>query len=123
MCVSYRAIGTRVLIQLVPTRTLQKADSGGATPLPSGQPQKSALGRATDEITILPRPQSYDCSAGVQPVAGAAGSAVRASVYRPGLRVQRLQPADDKIARHFAIGTDGLEADRTGLDLLHRDLL
>ena len=46
--------------------------------------------------------EPLDCQAGFQPVDGAARGAVRASVHRPGLCLQRLQPADDQADRHHA---------------------
>ena len=57
---------------------------------------------------------------GLQPLAGAAGGAVRASLHRPGLRLQRLQPAADQAARHHRLGAGRLEAHRARLDLQHR---
>ena len=60
---------------------------------------------------------------GLQPLDGAASRAVRASVHRPGLCVQRVQSADDQAHRHHAIGAGRLEAHRARLDLLHRDCL
>ena len=57
----------------------------------------------------------------LQPVDGSAGSALRASVHRAGLRLQRLQPADDQAARHHQVSSGRLEADRARLDLQHCD--
>ena len=62
-------------------------------------------------------------NAGLQPVDGAAGGAVRTSMHRPGLCVQRFQPADDETDRHHPIGARRLEAHRSRLDLLDRHLL
>ena len=47
---------------------------------------------------------------------------VHSLVHRSGLRLQRLQPADDQADRHHAVGPGRLEADRARLDLLDRDL-
>ena len=71
---------------------------------------------------ILSRDKDHR-QARLQPVDGAAGGAVHASVHRPGLCVQRLQSADDQADRHHAIGARRLEAHRARLDLLDRDLL
>ena len=48
---------------------------------------------------------------------------VRASVHRPSLCVQRVQPADDQAHRHHAIGAGRLEAHRLGWIFSHRHLL
>ena len=55
-------------------------------------------------LLSITRSQSHDRKTRLQPVDGAAGRTLRASVHRPGLRAQRLQPADDQAARHHAIG-------------------
>ena len=68
-------------------------------------------------------PQPLGRQAGVQPLDGAAGGAMHSSVHRPGLRVQRLQPADDQADRHHEIRARRLEAHRSRLDLLDRHLL
>ena len=54
---------------------------------------------------------------------GAAGRALHSLVYRPGLRIQRVQSADDQTDGRHAIDAGGLEAHRARLDLLDRDLL
>ena len=46
---------------------------------------------------------------------------MRASVHRTGLRLQRVQPADDAAAGRHAIDAGGLEADRPRLDIFDRD--
>ena len=67
------------------------------------------------------RPRAHHRPARLQPLDGAAGGALRASVHRTGLCLQRLQPADDPAARRFAIGARRLEAHRPRLDLFDRD--
>ena len=49
----------------------------------------------------------------------AACGALRASVHRAGLRLERIQPADDQASGRFAIGPRRLEAHRAGLDLFN----
>ncbi len=84
------------------------------------KPSRRARGGSRDELS---RSKQHDCRTRLQPLDGAAGSAVRASVHRPGLCIQRVQSADDQADRHHAIGAGRLEAHRAGLDLLARDFL
>ena len=73
----------------------------GATHRPRSVKQETrrrTRGGPRDELAFIPRPQSHDRQTGLQPLDGAAGRAVRASVHRPGLRVQRVQSADDQAA-------------------------
>src|SRR5438270_109913 len=44
---------------------------------------------------------AYGCGAGVQPRAHSAGGVILSSVHRPGLRLQRLQLADDQAHRNY----------------------
>src|ERR1700730_9101371 len=85
--------------------------------------QTAVFGGLRDEAAIDTRSTSFDCKTRVQPVDGSAGGALHSPVHRPGLRVQRVQSADDQAARHYAIDARRLEAHRSRLDLLDRDLL
>ena len=89
--------------------------------------KQAARGKLREDhaMALLPisRSQSHDRQARLQPVDGAACGIVHSSVHRPGLRLQRFQPADDQTDRHHPIGAGRLEADRTRLDFLYRDLL
>jgi hypothetical protein len=50
-------------------------------------------------VASVSRSRAHHCQARLQPLDGAAGCVVRASVHRPGLCVQRLQSSDDTAAR------------------------
>ena len=78
---------------------------------------------APDEPIVDSGPRPHDRQARVQPLDGSAGGAVHSSVHRPGLRVQRLQSADDQADRHHQVRARRLEAHRTRLDFLDRHLL
>ena len=71
----------------------------------------------------LARSRTHRRQARVQPLAGAAGGAVRASVHRPGLRLQRLQPAADPAPRHHPVRARTIGSSPTRLDLHHRHRL
>ena len=72
---------------------------------------------------LIPRSGTHGRRSRLQPLDGAAGRAVRAPVYRAGVRLQRVQPADDEAHRHHRFGAGRLEAHRPRLDLHARDLL
>ena len=64
---------------------------------------------------------TYDCQTRLQPVDGAAGGTLHPSVHRPGLRLQRVQPADDaSCSASRSRRPDDWNTDRAGLDLLDR---
>src|SRR6516165_1446005 len=56
-----------------------------------------------DEPIVVSGPQPFNRQAWVQPVDGSAGSVVHPPVHRPGLRIQRLQSADDQADRRRQI--------------------
>src|SRR5689334_13115950 len=124
-----RLILTRMLISHRAVRSLHDGSGGGGILVslrPNSNRRRSTAGKGEitgDESTIISRPESYGRQTGLQPVDGAAGSALRASLHRTGLRVQRVQSADDQAARRIAVRTGRLETHRTGLDLLARHLL
>src|SRR4029079_4326847 len=51
---------------------------------------------------VVSRPRAYHRPARLTPLDGATGGVVRASLHRTGLRLQRIQPADDPVAGRHA---------------------